>query len=170
MKNNHVTLVFDLDETVINSNHRTPNKADGTLDLQAYFASHNEKNVNKDTLLPLAATLQRVIKEGYQVAILTARTMKWFDYAFLRRHGIDPAWIFSRDHYYCTDKHSALGDGAYKVEWFRIMPNHLKTRHVIMFDDAKPVKSALRKAGIVCLCAHKVNKKLYTLAKNGNTN
>ena len=30
-------MIFDLDETLVNSKHRTPNRADGTLDLAGYF-------------------------------------------------------------------------------------------------------------------------------------
>ena len=48
--------IFDLDGTVIDSSHRTPNKPDGTLDLEGYFELRTRKNIFKDTLLPLADT------------------------------------------------------------------------------------------------------------------
>lgn len=160
MKNHKTTIIFDLDETVINSSHRTPNKEDGTLDLAAYRARHTQENVAKDTLLPLARTMQRFIAQGYRVAILTARDMAAFDYAFLLLNGISPKHIYSRDK--CkTKKHYNMSDGAYKVEWFRKMPKSIRNGHCIMFDDAKSVKKAMREIGVTCLCAHKVNKRLY---------
>ncbi len=162
MKN--ITIIFDLDETVIDSSHRTPNFPDGTLNLQAYIANHTPENVAKDRLLPLARTMQKLIKAGYDVAILTARDMAFCDYQFLVKHGIAPGQIFSRDR--CNDAtHYAMRDGPYKVEWFRKMPKFLTEQHCIMFDDAKPVKKAMREIGVVCLCAHKVNKKLYKQAR-----
>jgi hypothetical protein len=164
MTNKKITLIFDLDETVINSLHRTPNFPDGTLNLAAYIANHTPENVAKDTLLPLAATMQRAIAEGYTVVILTARDMHACDYEFLREKKISPDFIFSRDQ--CKSKsHYAMRDGAYKAYWFYLMPKHLTRNHCIMFDDAKPVKQAMRKLGVTCLCAHKVNKKIYTQAR-----
>lgn len=154
-----VTLIFDLDDTVINSAHRTPNFPDGTLNLQAYRESHTPENVAKDTLLPLAKIMQKAINQGYKVAILTARDMKECDYAFLARHGIYAKHIYSRDK--CkTKKHYNMNDGEYKTTWFSKMPKSLKKNHVIMFDDSKVVKKEMRKIGVVCLCAHKINRKL----------
>ncbi len=160
-----ITLIFDLDETVINSSHRTPNHADGTLNLDAYIALHTPENVAKDTLLPLAVTMQRAIAQGYDVAILTARDMAFCDYQFLVAKGIAPAHIFSRDR--CKSKdHYTMRDGPYKVEWFRQMPKFLTDQHCIMFDDAKPVKTAMRAIGVTTLCAHKINKKLFKQARH----
>lgn len=154
-----ITLIFDLDETVIDSSHRTPNFPDGTLNLAAYIINHTPENVAKDTLLPLAKIMQNAIASGYKVAILTARDMKQCDYDFLAENGISPRHIYSRDK--CrTVKHYKMKDGEYKATWFKKMPKSLTQRHCIMFDDAKPVKSAMRKIGVTCLCAHKVNKKL----------
>jgi hypothetical protein len=158
MKN---TFIFDLDETVINSSHRTPNFPDGTLDLLSYKKHHTPENVAKDTLLPLARFMRQAIQNGHKVAILTARDMMQCDYDFLALHGIKPKHIYSRDR--CkTIKHYKMGDGQYKVHWLnKLMPKSLfKNRHVIMFDDSKPVKNAVRGLGFICLCAHKINRKL----------
>jgi hypothetical protein len=160
----NITLIFDLDETVINSSHRTPNHADGTLNLQAYIALHTPENVFKDTLLPLARVMQRCINEGYDVAILTARDMAFCDYKYLVEHGIATGQIFSRDR--CkSQEHYRMKDGEYKVAWFRMMPKYLTEQHCIMFDDAIPVKKAMRAIGVTTLCAHKVNKKLFVQAR-----
>ncbi len=152
-------FIFDLDETVIDSSHRTPNNADGTLNLPKYIESHTPENVAKDTLLPLAKVMQAAIMEGFKVAILTARDMLPCDYEFLEKHGIKAKHIYSRDK--CkTKKHYKMSDGNYKAHWFAKMPKSFKQGNVIMFDDSKPVKTAMRALGIVCLCAHKINRKL----------
>lgn len=154
---NRITVVFDLDETVINSKHRTPNNPDGTLNLAGYIENHTPENVAKDTLLPLAREMQRLIKQGYHVAILTARDMHSCDYEYLKQNGIDAGLIMSRDQ--VANDHYKMGDGAYKARWLRIMFGDL-SRPMVMFDDAPPVKAALRKMGIPVLCAHKINRRL----------
>lgn len=152
-----ITVVFDLDETVINSKHRTPNYPDGTLNLQGYIENHTPENVAKDTLLPLAREMQRMIKQGYHVAILTARDMHACDYEYLAKNGLAAHMIMSRDQ--VANDHYRLKDGEYKARWLRIMFGDL-SQPMVMFDDAAPVKSALRKLGIPVLCAHKVNRRL----------
>lgn len=156
-----ITFIFDLDETVIDSSHRTPNFPDGSLNLQAYIEKHTPENVAKDTLLPLADTMKQLMQVGHKVAIITARFMHDCDYEYLQANGIRTRHIYSRDR--TTKKHQALRDGEYKAEWIRRLPKTLAKNHIIMFDDAKPVKSALRKMGLTVLCGIKVNAKLQQL-------
>ena len=156
-----ITLLFDLDETVINSKHRIPpNLPCGKFDLQGYFLKNTDENIAKDTLLPLAKLMQDAIVQGYNVAILTSRTMKEADYLFLARNKIYPEFIFSRDR--CkTQKHAKeTNDGLYKTVWLSKMPKKLTKNHIIMFDDNKLVKSAMRKIGVFCICPIKLNAKL----------
>lgn len=152
-------VIFDLDETVINSSHRTPNNPDGTLNLAAYIALHKPENVAKDTLLPLATLMHERRNAGDYIVILTARDMKACDYEFLDTNGLHANKIFSRDK--ASKTHYAMRDGDYKRHW--IMPflnlRQFQGKPVIMFDDAKPVKSTLRKYFPV-LCAHKINRRL----------
>ena len=76
--------IFDLDGTVIDSSHRTPNKPDGTLDLEGYFELRTRKNIFKDTLLPLAEKMKEMYASGdYYIVICTARGMCQADYDFL---------------------------------------------------------------------------------------
>lgn len=156
-----MVYIFDLDETVINSKHRTPNNPDGTLNLAAYIENHTPENVWKDTLLPLAGVMQKLIAENANVWIITARDMKVCDYEFLIAHGISPKTIMSRDRVK-SRKHYTLGDGAYKVRWIKQMLNlrQYAKAHCIMFDDAKPVIKAMRSLGVSCLNAVKVNERL----------
>jgi FMN phosphatase YigB (HAD superfamily) len=156
-------LIFDLDETVIDSRHRTPNNPDGTLNLAGYIANHTRENVMRDTLLPLARVMREAYSVGHYVIVCTARDMKQADYDFLALHGLKYHKIMSRD----TVRHPShyrLSDGAYKARWLRGFLNlrQFAKSTVVMFDDAKPVKATLRKLGIRVLCAHKINRKLLT--------
>jgi FMN phosphatase YigB (HAD superfamily) len=153
-KNGMNTLIFDLDETIIDSAHRTPNDADGNLDLPAYIAKHNRKNVFKDKHLPLARIFKQAKKANYKIVILTARDMAKFDYDYLNFHGLNADLILSRN---IADKnHYSMNDGDYKAKF--ILDYNLQNG--LMFDDNKNVKKALRKLGMTVLCAHKLNKRL----------
>ena len=153
-------IIYDLDETVINSAHRTPNNPDGTLNLPAYIALHSPDNVMKDTLLPLSKVMRDRYNAGDYIIVLTARDMKECDYVFLMAHQLPYHKIMSRDQ--CkTKRHYSMKDGEYKEYWIKSFLNlrQFKNKHIIMFDDAKPVKSVLRKMFPV-ICAHKANRKV----------
>lgn len=157
MKN---VIIFDLDETIINSKHRTPNNPDGTLNLAGYIEKHTKDNVEKDTLLPLVNIIRDRFNNGDYIIILTARDMSFWDYKYLYDNNIPYHCIMSRDQ--CkTEKHYKMRDGEYKQKWIKSFLNlkQFQGKPVIMFDDAKPVKSVLRKIFPV-LCAIKINLKL----------
>lgn len=154
-------FIFDLDETVIDSRHRTPNNPDGTLNLAAYIERHTPENVARDTLLPLANVMRDLIARGEHVWILTARDMANCDYAFLSQHGLTAVKIMSRDR--CRSaKHYKSGDGEYKRKWLAPLRNlrQFVKAHFIMFDDAAPVLRTMRQMGITCINAHKANARL----------
>ena len=153
--------IFDLDETVIDSKHRTPNNPDGTLNLAAYMENHTAENVAKDKLLPLANSIKNLYESGkIYIVICTARDMKDCDYKFLADNGIKYHLIMSRDK--AKKAHYKMSDGDYKTTWLKMLFNlrQFKNLPKIMWDDAKPVKSAVRKMGIPVICAHKANKYL----------
>lgn len=151
--------IFDLDETVIDSRHRTPNYPDGTLNLDAYKANHTPENVAKDTLLPIANIMRQAYHNGAYVIVLTARDMKACDYEFLKRHNLPYHKILSRDQ--ASETHYRMRDGDYKYRWIRSLLNlaQFRNKTVVMFDDAAPVKTRLRKLFPV-LCAHRVNARM----------
>lgn len=153
--------IFDLDETIINSRHRTPNNPDGTLNLAAYMASHTPENVARDTLLPLARFMQKLHRQGAKIWILTARDMKQCDYEYLQRNGIIASKIMSRDKVR-HKSHYNLRDGCYKKRWIRPLMNlrQFTKTHFIMFDDAASVLTAMRAIGITALNAVTINQKL----------
>ena len=156
MKN---VVIFDLDETVIDSRHRTPNNPDGTLNLSAYLKLQTPENIAKDTLLPLANVMKQRKAKGDYIIVLTARGMSDADYKYLADNGLEYNKILSRNN--ITQKHYNLKDGEYKALHIKKFLNlkQFKNANVIMFDDAKPVKSVLRKMFPV-ICAHKANKKV----------
>ena len=153
-------FIFDLDETVIDSAHRTPNNPDGTLNLPAYMERHTPENVARDTLLPLARVMQRLKWAGAEIWILTARDMLPCDYEFLQRHNITATKIMSRDR--AKPKHYACKDGDYKRRWIQPLLNlrQFAKAHFIVFDDAAPVLSVMRKLGLTALNARKINERL----------
>ena len=162
MKFNSIAI-FDLDETVIDSKHRTPNFPDGTLNLAAYLENHTPENVEKDNLLPLANTMKNLYARGdVYIVVCTARDMKQCDYDFLKNNGLHYHLIMSRDK--AKKAHYKMRDGDYKTTWLKMLFNLRQFRNLpkIMWDDAKPVKSAIRKMGIPVICAHKANKYLQT--------
>jgi phosphoglycolate phosphatase-like HAD superfamily hydrolase len=152
-------VVFDLDETLVNSKHRTPNRPDGTLDLDRYFALKTRENIMRDTLLPLAETFKQLDRSENYVVICTARAMNEDDFDFLKMHNLRFHAIMRRP---LNGSENHIPDGALKLRKIKRLLN-LRQFHnlpVIMFDDAKPVIAAIRRAGMVCLNAISVNRKL----------
>jgi len=68
-------VIFDLDETVVDSAHRTPNHPDGTLNLPLYLTLKTRENTLRDKLLPLAKYWKSLdLSETYVVS--TSVTIK----------------------------------------------------------------------------------------------
>lgn len=157
--------IFDLDETVINSAHRTPNNPDGTLNLAKYFELQTPDNIYKDSLLPIVRLMRARFVAGDYIVILTARGMSKADYSFLSDFDLPHHKILSRNN--ITKKHYNLSDGKYKEKHILKFLNlkQFKNCNVIMFEDSKTVKAELRKHFPV-LCAHKINKRLDLARKN----
>jgi hypothetical protein len=128
-------VIFDLDETVIDSSHRTPNKPDGTLDLDRYFDLKTRENVFKDKLLPLAEKMRECYANGnYHVVICTARHMNEDDYDFLEEHDLKFHEIFERGNVR-KEHHYWLDDAQYKTKMLKKYKNTPYT----FFDDATPI-------------------------------
>lgn len=152
-------VVFDLDGTLIDSSHRTPHRPDGTLDLERYFELENRENIFRDTLLPLAKTFKRLNRSENYIVICTARAMNQNDYDFLAAHGLDAHKILCRT-LDGSEKH--IKDAKLKRRKIQRLMNlrQFSGLPVVMFDDAKPIIAEMRKIGVACLNAIKVNKKL----------
>jgi FMN phosphatase YigB (HAD superfamily) len=153
-------VIFDLDETVVDSAHRTPNYADGTLNLPLYLQLKTRENTLRDGLLPLADYWRSLDLSETYVIVCTARTWADFDQEFLDMHGLRAHKIIAR----FTEAQKQMRDPELKRRGLRKLFSLRQFRHLpkYMFDDSAPVISEIRKMGITCLNAKKVNKALKT--------
>ncbi len=154
-------IVFDLDETLIDSRHRTPRNPDGTVNLAYYMANATRENIFKDTLYPLANEAKRIYAQGeHYVIFCTARHMHAADYDYLAHHGLKAHRILSRDK--AKPGHYSMRDADYKRTWIypRLKLRQFAALHWIMFEDEKKVISAMRAIGVKCLNAVKLNERL----------
>jgi FMN phosphatase YigB (HAD superfamily) len=152
-------VIFDLDETLIDSAHRTPNRPDGTLDLERYFALKNRESIFCDTLLPLAGFFKALDRSENYVIICTARAMNCDDYDFLAANGLDAHKILCRP---ANGSENHIKDPILKARKIQRLRNlkQFRGKPVTMFDDSPPVIRAMRRIGIACINAVKVNQRL----------
>lgn len=152
-------VIFDLDETVVDSSHRTPNHPDGTLNLPLYLELKNRENTMKDGLHPMADLWRSLDLTKTYVVVCTARTWADFDQEFLDTHGLVAHKILHRC---ASGKENFSPDAQLKVKWLNRVLNlrQFKDLPTVMFDDATKVLSAIRNRGIPCLNAIKVNARL----------
>jgi hypothetical protein len=161
----HITI-FDLDKTVIDSDHRTPYHNNMDLDLNSYRKLQTHDNIMKDTLLPLASYMQALISQGETVVIVTARRMIKSDYIFLRKNGLKTAYICSRDQLFKRfDNDSAkmiynLGDANYKWHWFSHLQGRYPLASFTVYDDHKGVLAVAQSFGFQVYDAINVNDML----------
>jgi len=164
-KPKHITI-FDLDRTVIDSDHRTPYDNDGNLDLAAYRDNQTHANIMNDTLLPLAKLMQSRIAQGETVVIVTARRMIKSDYIYLRKNGLKTAYTCSRDQLFKRfDNETAsmiynLNDANYKWHWFNHLQNRFPLASFTVYDDHKGVLKVAQSFGFQVYDAISVNSML----------
>ncbi len=154
-------VVFDLDETIIDSAHRTPSRSDGTLDLDRYFALKNRESIFRDTLLPLADTFKRLDRKENYVVICTARAMNQDEWDYLAQHGLDAHLVLCRPE---DGSENHIKDPVLKARKIQRLRNlkQFRGKPVVMFDDSYPVIRKMREIGVACLNAVKVNQRLQS--------
>lgn len=158
--------IFDLDRTVINSDHRTPYKEGHDLDLNAYRALQTHNNIMRDTLLPLAQYMRLLMAQGETVVIVTARRMIKSDYIYLRKNGLRAVFICSRDKLFkCFDNATAtmiynLDDANYKWHWFNHLQQRFPLAQFTLYDDHKGVLQVAKTFGFHAFDAIAVNEML----------
>jgi hypothetical protein len=152
-----LNVVFDLDGTVINSDHRKVTRSDGSIDL-AHWRENctREKKILQDSLLPLAQSMKNCHLAGYKIIICTARVIQRADLEFLDLHCL----------HYDAILHRVIGDersdAILKAELLqKYFDNDFN--NVIMFDDNLSVISKMIAIGIKCYDAKRLNE---GLAKN----
>lgn len=155
-------MVFDLDETLIDSKHRTPNRPDGTLDLARYFELKNRESIFRDSLLPLAQFFKALDRSENYVIICTARAMNQDDYDFLDAHGIHAHKVLCRP---ADGSENHIRDPQLKARKLQRLRNlkQFQGKPVTMWDDAAPVIRKMRGIGVICLNAVKVNQRLQAV-------
>lgn len=152
-------VIFDLDGTVIDSTHRQATKADGSLDLDHWFANNTQEKILADSLLPLAETMRALAAIGHKIVICTARAIQPADKLFLAINRLS----------YDALLHREIGnmesDASLKVRLLETYfigegLNNAAQAKAIMFDDNLSVIDAMLSIGIKCYDAAKVNKGL----------
>ena len=151
-------VIFDLDQTVIDSSHRNPNNSDGTINLEQYFKLRNRKNIFRDKLLPLAKIFKQLKNSDNYIIVATARNIDHNDVDFLKANGLNADMILSRKWII----ENAVPDAELKARKLNSLFNLKQFKNVpkFMFDDAPKVISKMRELGIVTLNAIKVNERL----------
>jgi len=132
-------LVFDLDGTVVNSDHRYRANSDGTVDLNHWRANSTPSQIAKDSELPLASHWRQARKQGACVVVCTARVMTTADHAWLVRRGLIADLILSREG--TQDERSGV---VQKLEQLRRFAP-LKGK-VTFFEDNAAIRHAIEKA------------------------
>jgi len=151
-------IIFDLDQTVIDSSHRNPNNSDGTLNLERYFKLRTRNNIFKDKLLPLAEIFKQVNTDDNYIIVATARNIDHDDIDFLKSKGLIPNKIISRK----WIVEAGVPDAQLKANKLKQLFNlkQFQGKQKFMFDDAASVITKMRELGIVTLNAIKVNERL----------
>lgn len=163
--------LFDLDKTVVDSDHRTPYTITGNLDLNLYRELQTIENIKKDTLLPLSNTMQQMIINKEEVGIVTARRMIRYDYIMLRDNGLKPNLIGSRDkihkileysNFNCLHDLFKSSDDEYKRAWFKFIKDRysLNDYRIFMYDDNQNVLKVAKEEGLIAVDAIALNKEL----------
>jgi len=160
--------IFDLDRTVVDSDHRVKPcmKENGDLDLDKYIKEAcTEEKVMKDTLLPLANYMKQLIEAGEKVIILTARWCLAHDYVYLRKNGLRPCLHLSRDQLERVfgedaERIRVLGDAAYKKVWLEHLFQTLPEYDFCFFDDHDGVLEMAEKLGVKSVDAKIMNQLL----------
>ena len=106
-------IVFDLDQTVVDSSHRTPRLGNGDVDVEQYIRFQTEEYIRKDSLLPISQIMLNSYSD-HHIVVCTARCMTDFDYIFLDRT-LGLRWHEMYERGTCDPLISKLPDEEYKA-------------------------------------------------------
>lgn len=92
-----IFTIFDLDGTIVNSDHRKLTLNDGSINLNHWRENCTREKIFADTLLPLADHWKAVqgVRDNF-IIVCTARVMSEADFDFLRSHGLKWEFMISR--------------------------------------------------------------------------
>jgi hypothetical protein len=155
--------IFDLDHTVIDSSHRQITRADGSLDLNAWRLNCTKKQINRDSLLPLARFMRRAIADpNTQTAICTARVLSKHDYNFLAEKGLVTDYILAR----FEGDNRADDEMKYTKIWnlltsLKIPRARWKISATLFDDNQQVLKMATNRLGINAVDSIEYNRGLF---------
>ena len=109
-------IIFDLDQTVIDSSHRSPNNSDGTINLEKYFKSRNRTNIFRDKLLPLAKVFKQLQTDNNFIIVATARNIDHDDVDFLKIYEVIAFYVKANDKKYTIASINAMNSYRKKIE------------------------------------------------------
>jgi hypothetical protein len=145
-------FIFDLDHTAICANHRGAFDSNGNGCLETWIANSTPENIAKDSLLPLAAEWQKLLRKGAHIIVCTSRVMGAADFKFLRDNGL---------HYHTMLHRPATGYAGTTAQMKRDLLGSLGwaglCKNAVMFDDDQSVIDHLSAQGLKVKDAKKVN-------------
>lgn len=92
---NKLVIAWDLDGTLINSNHRA-RMVDDKFDLDFWKENQVRDMIMKDSLLPLCELFYEYQKTGFTQICVTARKMIEADFEFLEKHNLKFEMVLHR--------------------------------------------------------------------------
>tara|TARA_Y100001951_G_scaffold102959_1_gene110747 strand:- start:1406 stop:1876 length:471 start_codon:yes stop_codon:yes gene_type:complete len=144
-------VIFDLDETVIDSSHRQKRDANGNLDLQHWLENQTRNKMFRDTLMPLADYWRDCQEQGMEIAVCTSRTARPNDVlSFLAYKGLRVDYYMRR---LPGDERSSA---ELKVDllsrFFKAHNPYFDPKACEFFDDLESVREAVTKTlGVKCI-------------------
>jgi len=141
--------IYDLDGTLIDSDHRYRTLPNGSIDLEYWRRMATPSNIAKDTLLPLAAQYKAAIANpAVYVIVATARVMEQADLAYLYGKLGKPNYIISR-----RGDNDARHDYVLKVAGLRRIFNlrQFKACSKLFYDDNVLNLQHVAKLGVKCI-------------------
>ena len=152
-------LVFDLDNTVVDSSHRTPTK-DGVVDIDLFMQLQTRDNIYKDTLLPLAQHMINSFDDHY-IVVCTARSMTEADYEFLSDTGLHFHEIFERGK--VDPSVASLPDADYKLA---CLSRFIETGFTFFDDNDHVIDAFSRLSNVIMIDSKLENRKLQQQQQN----
>jgi phosphoglycolate phosphatase-like HAD superfamily hydrolase len=144
-----IFTIFDLDGTIVNSDHRKLTSNDGSINLNHWRENCTREKIFADTLLPLADHWKAVqgIRDNF-IIVCTARVMSEADFDFLQSHGLKWEFMISRT------EGDSRGDAMMKFCKLYELANSLSlswrgfASRCEMFDDNLSVIDLLSASGV----------------------
>lgn len=156
-------VIFDLDGTVICSQHRQLSKPDGSLDLAHWRENCTPENIAADKVLPLARAMRRMHEAGHTIIVLTARIMQDADFRFLANNDLPFHVALHRDA--CDERADAEMKVAHLEEYLTAHTGKgIRENNVVMFEDNLSVIDAMMKHDVMCFDANRANVKMERAA------